>query len=364
MSAPHTHDHAPTVAPAHHGGGASEVGIFLRMTFVAMAVIMVVFGHGSPEVTTFAVIFVSIVLEAIPFMLLGSLISGLIEVFISKDRLASILPKRTFLTTLIAASAGLIFPVCECAIVPVVRRFLRKGIPLSAAIAYLLAGPIFNPVVGASTAVAYATGSTGAGWLMVAIRLGAGLVVAVGVGLVIGRLGARAVVVPSDPDEHTHDHHAPPGTPLPMRVLASLRHGADEFLDVGQYLIIGAFVAAPGQTLITRQGDRVQAAAATAAIQLKTVMAVLLNLCSEADAFVAASFRTTLPMSAQMGFMVLGPMLDLKLIAMYLGVFRKRAIVVIAVVVFLSVFALMALLHMAGADADMAARGIGPEVTS
>ena len=98
-------------------------------------------------------------------------------------------------------------------------------------------------------------------------------------------------------------------------------------------------------------------------IGLMMGMAVVLNLCSEADAFVAASFRSFLPMTSQMSFMVLGPMLDLKLIAMYLGVFKKRAIVVIATLVLLSVLALMVLLHALGADATFAQYGIGPEVT-
>jgi uncharacterized membrane protein YraQ (UPF0718 family) len=341
--------------------GRVDRGLFLRGAFVAIALILVVFGDA--RVTTFSVIFVSIVLEAFPFMLLGSMISGIIEVYVSKDRLAELLPKRRIVTTVIAACAGLVFPVCECAIVPVVRRFLRKGIPLSAAIAYLLAGPIFNPVVGVSTAVAYAPGSTSVAWAVVGIRLGCGFLVAVVVGTIVGRVGAAAAVE-DEPEPSPcgcgHDHGTIDGQ---RRFLSALRHGADEFLDVGQYLVIGAFVAAMAQTVLSRQAFIDLAASPVAAIGLMMTMAVVLNLCSEADAFVAASFRAYLPLTSQMSFMVLGPMLDLKLIAMYLGVFRKRAIVVIAVLVLLSVFCLMGVLHALGADAAFAAHGIGPEVT-
>jgi uncharacterized protein len=359
-------DHAPTAAH-HRIPGHPDRGLFLRGAFVAVAVIMVVFGAGDTKLATFSVIFVSIVLEAFPFMLLGSMISGLIEVYISKDRLAEILPKKPLVTTVLAACAGLIFPVCECAIVPVVRRFLKKGIPLAAAVAYLLAGPIFNPVVGVSTAVAYAPGSASAAWAIVAIRLGCGLVVAIFVGTIVGRLGAKKAMLEEPAPAACACGHDHTSDPAPMdrgkRFFSAIRHGADEFLDVGQYLVIGAFVAALAQTVVSRQAFVDLAASPVAAIGLMMGMAIMLNLCSEADAFVAASFRSYLPMTSQMSFMVLGPMLDLKLIAMYLGVFRKRAILVIAGLVLLSVFLLMGLLHALGADATFAAHGIGPEVT-
>jgi uncharacterized membrane protein YraQ (UPF0718 family) len=341
----------------HHAPRSTAVGHAIRAGFLAIATIMVAFGREDPLVGTFALSFVGIVLEAIPFMLLGSLVSGLVEEFVRKDRLAAILPRRRLLTTLLAATAGLVFPVCECAIVPVVRRFLRKGVPLSAAVAYLLAGPIFNPIVAASTGVAYAGGGTA--WAMIAIRLSAGLVVAVVVGSLVGRAG-EAALAPGAIGTSSGDRDAGAGEPVSRRLLAACRHGADEFLDVGQYLVMGAFVAGLAQTAIHRESFLALAATPPLAVLLMMGMAILLNLCSEADAFVAASFRATLPMSAQMGFLVLGPMLDLKLLAMYLGVFRKRFIVVLAGLVALAVFAAMGVLQVAGLDAWFAARGVGP----
>jgi uncharacterized membrane protein YraQ (UPF0718 family) len=343
----HTHVHT---APEH-----SELGQFLRVSFVALALIMVAFGHQKDHVQVFAVVFVSIVLEAFPFMLLGSLLSGLIEEFVSKDRLASLLPRRRLVTTTLAACAGLVFPVCECAIVPVVRRFLRKGVPLSAAIAYLLAGPVVNPIVGASTAVAY-SGAADTMWAAVGIRLGGGFLVALVVGLIVGRLDRRALLEEPAAVEHHHHHGGGRGG----RLAAAVRHGADEFLDIGQYLILGAFVAAIAQTWIPRADFVALAGAPVVAVVLMMILAILLNLCSEADAFVAASFRTSLPMSGQMAFMILGPMLDLKLLAMYLGVFRKRFIVVLAGLVFLAVLLLVVTLQGFGMDEWFQARGIGP----
>jgi uncharacterized membrane protein YraQ (UPF0718 family) len=332
----------------HAAPGGSLPGHFVRAMFVVVAVSTLLFGRGEESIKNLALFFVSIVLEAFPFMLLGSLVSGFVEEFVRKDRLASILPKRAFLTTVLAALAGIVFPVCECAIVPVVRRFLKKGVPLGAAIAYLLAGPIVNPVVAASTGVAY-RGTGGFGWEMVAARLSVGFVVAVVAGTILGRLGSKALAPGlSGGHEHAHDHGP---ADFVTRLFRAIRHGADEFLDVGQYLVLGAFVAALLQVFIPRATFVDLASTPLLAVVGMMGLAVVLNLCSEADAFVAASFRTHLPMTAQLGFLVLGPMLDLKLIAMYLGVFRKRAILAIVTVVFLLVLAATVALMLLGADA-------------
>jgi uncharacterized membrane protein YraQ (UPF0718 family) len=331
---------------AHAPVGKSGAAFYLRLGFALAATAILIGGHADERVKTFSLVFVSIVLEAVPFMLLGSAISGLIEVFVSKDRLAALLPRRKAVTTLVAATAGMVFPVCECAVVPVVRRFLRKGVPFSAAVAYLLAGPIFNPIVGASTAVAYSVGPVSP-LLLAGLRLLGGLLVAVVVGLVMGRIFDRrsaltgALTTPENGQAQSDDVARPP---FGVRLLVALRHGGDEFLDIAQYLIVGAFVAAAAQTFVSRQVFLELAGTPVAAILVFMALAVALNLCSEADAFVAASFRTSVPLSAQMAFMVLGPMLDVKLVVMYLGVFRKQAILVLITLVFLGVLGYILLL--------------------
>jgi uncharacterized membrane protein YraQ (UPF0718 family) len=332
----------------HAAPGGSLPGHFVRAMFVVVAVSTLLFGRGEESIKNLALFFVSIVLEAFPFMLLGSLVSGFVEEFVRKDRLASILPKRAFLTTVLAALAGIVFPVCECAIVPVVRRFLKKGVPLGAAIAYLLAGPIVNPVVAASTGVAY-RGTGGFGWEMVA----AGSAWASSWRWSRGRSSGGSGRRPSRPASPvaTSTLTTTDRRTSWTRLFRAIRHGADEFLDVGQYLVLGAFVAALLQVFIPRATFVDLASTPLLAVVGMMGLAVVLNLCSEADAFVAASFRTHLPMTAQLGFLVLGPMLDLKLIAMYLGVFRKRAILAIVTVVFLLVLAATVALMLLGADA-------------
>ncbi len=307
---------------------------------------------NSPGVRTFALVFLSIVLEALPFMLIGSCVGGLIEVFISRERLTSFLPKRTWAVTCTAAAMGLVFPVCECAVVPVVRRLARKGLPLSAAVAYLLGGPIVNPIVGASTLLAYKFD-----WLVVIARLGAGYLIAVSVGLLMGRIFAHRQAL-LDSGTHTHGHetcgcghdHEAHGhrTGISGRLMAAIRHASDDFLAVAHYLVIGAAIAALAQTVLERRAVLDFAALPVLPSLAMMLLAILLNLCSEADAFIAASFRGLLPLPAQLAFMLIGPMFDLKLLLMYRTLFTRRAIVALAVLILLAVSGSVVLVEMTG----------------
>lgn len=332
---PH-HHHSPVPS------GKFPVLFGIQILFIVVAVGTVLFFREHPAFSTLSITFVAIFLEALPFMLLGSLIGGFIEVFVSSDRLAKFLPGTNWRTIFIAAGAGLFFPVCECAIVPVVRRLFRKGLPLGAGIAFLLGGPIVNPLVAVSTAVAY-----GYQWTIAIDRIVLGYLVAVTIGILaelfFTKQTALAAGLPNDDNICAcgHDHHAEHGEhklSIFTKIVSAFQHAAGDFLDIGRYLIFGAFIAAILQTVIARGEMTAIAATPVLAILTMLLLAVILNLCSEADAFIAATFRTTLPLSAQMAFMVLGPMLDIKLVLMYLQLFRKRFIIVLSVTTFVLVF--------------------------
>ena len=300
----------------------------LQAAFLLFAVVLLCLPLWREQVETVAIIFVSIVLEAFPFMLVGALAGGFIEVFVPREWVARVLPPGRMSAVFLAAGLGLVFPVCECAVVPVVRRLLRKGVPMGAAVAYLLAAPIVNPVVAASTAVAYTFD-----WRVVATRLVLGYAVAVTVGTLMERFfpagGALVEGLDSDQDKCCPAQHPVRG--LVGKTADALRHASDEFFDVGRFLVVGAFFAALLQTLVARDAVLSLSGYTTLSALVLMALAVLLNLCSEADAFVAASFRSTgMPLSAQMAFMVLGPMFDIKLLAMYHGVFRRRAILALS----------------------------------
>jgi uncharacterized membrane protein YraQ (UPF0718 family) len=384
------------VRVAHKFTGWSIAGILFLLFAVSVLVTM----RGTSAGIAMGVSFVSIVLEALPFVILGSLVSGIIEVFVPKEAVARLLPQRKLLGVLAAASLGLLVPVCECAVIPFTRRLVRKGVPFSTAVAYLLAGPTVNVLTGSSTLLAYHSPlAPGFAWHVLAARMGFAYFIAVAVALIIDRFfpGHSALLDPamegtqdscgcghdhdhahdhSHHDDHDHNHnheheledahehehcshdhdhangqHAHHHHDVKAkqmfwgRLAESINHAGDDFLQVGQFLIVGAFVAAICQTIIPRQTFVTVAGAPGAAILIMMGLAVALNLCSGANAFVAASFRGALPVSAQMGFMLLGPMLDTKLSAMYLSFISKRAFLTLLVLVYSFVFATMVLWH-------------------
>ena len=335
-----------------------DAGLFLMALFVVFAYGILASDPGSTHIRTLSLIFASIMLEAVPFMLFGALVGGLIEAFVSRERMTAILPKRGWLAVVLAAGMGILFPVCECAVVPVVRRLARKGLPPAAAIAYLLGGPIVNPIVAASTALAY-----NFNWTVVGLRMGFGFAIAVTVALVMGWVFSDEPILREDihddphdePDPHEHKHdedakghacacgcghdhgHDHGADPFRAKLTAAFRHAADDFVAVGHFLVIGAFIAALAQTYIDRKVFLDITEHPVLPSLAMIVLAILLNLCSEADAFIAASFRGLMPMPAQMAFMLIGPMFDLKLLLMYQGVFRKRAIAALAGLILIAV---------------------------
>ncbi len=303
---------------------------------------------GDPQVRDLAINFVSIILEAVPFMMIGALIGGFIEVFVPPDFVQRLLSGRDKSAVFVAAGLGVIFPICECAIVPIVRRLINKGVPLPAAIAFLLGAPIVNPVVVASTLLAYQ-----GNWGMVVTRMVCGYVIAVGVALALGAMFKReaGLLVPGGAscehgcchcDGHHHDSNLPG---LTSKIWDAITHARDDFFAFAKFLIIGAFVAALARTTIDVVAFRELFASPIFSILAMMGLAVSLNLCSGTDAFIAAGFRSVFPATAQMAFMVLGPMLDLKLMLQYFTLFRSRMIAALALLTFVAVLAAMMVLQ-------------------
>ncbi len=264
------------------------------------------------------IVFASLVVQATPFVLIGALASAAVEVFVpigTLERLGN-LPRAMQLPA--AALAGMAFPICECGSVPVARRLMLKGLMPSAAIAFMLAAPVVNPVVIASTYIAYR--GRGPVTLMVGGRFALGLIVAISVGWVLGRHRADAILRSSRRrHHHTHDTVAL-GRPEP-RWRTFFVHMGNDFLFMGRYLLLGATVAAVFQTFLPQSVTGAAAVLPIVGILVMMGLAFILSLCSESDAFIAASF-TQFGASGQLAFLVFGPMIDLKLTAMYAGTFR------------------------------------------
>lgn len=290
----------------------------------------------SFNLSDFVLVWWGLLFEAMPFVILGAILSGIVERCVSRETVVRFFPKNRYLGIAASACLGLIFPMCECGVVPVVRRLVRKGVPTSCGITYMLAAPIVNPLVMLSTFVAF---SGKQGWtyaaIVTALRVGMGALVAITVGLAVWKiLGERNALLPHLENNNNHAH-GPKGN-----VLADiLRHAADDFLVIGATLVVGAGLAAVINSGFSREAMEPFAHNPFTAVTGMLVLAIGLNLCSEADAFVGASFFA-FPLAAKLAFLVLGPMLDIKLIAMFTTVFRKRTIILISSLTTLLVFAL------------------------
>jgi uncharacterized membrane protein YraQ (UPF0718 family) len=313
---------APTGPSSRARSGPPVLRVLALLVGVAVLV-RLADPSSVPWLRNLLIVFGSLLVEAMPFILLGATVSAAIEVLVPASAFARIalLPRGLQLPA--AAAAGVAFPVCECGSVPVARRLAAKGLAPGAAVTFMLAAPIVNPVVVASTFVAYRGRDTL--WIMVLGRLALGFIVAMTVGWVMGRLRsgellrARAGQV----EAHEVDDAEP-------RWRRFFGHLTGDVVFMARFLIMGAAMAAAIQTFVPQ--SIVDGVAGLPVLSLIAMMglAFVMSLCSESDAFVAASFTAFGPAS-QLAFLVFGPMVDLKLSALYVGTYRRgflRAVVI------------------------------------
>lgn len=299
--------------------------------------------------------FLALAFEGLPFVLVGSLISGFIAAFVPSRVITRFLPKNRFLATLVSGLLGLIFPVCECGVVPVVRRLLDKGLPLSCGLTYMLASPIVNPLVAISTYAAFRGQNPG---LNTGIRLISGYLVAVVVGLAVSRLdpakllGSKSLPTrsPLSPSlQRTSRRRTalsiaamPDGldasldVSIVQRVVGAVQLASDDFIDTAIYFMIGAAVASVFNTAVDQRIMLPLASSPILSVVAMMLLAGILTLCSTSDAFIAATF-TSFPIPARMAFLIFGPMFDLKLLFLYSGLLKKRIVVALGVGLFIIV---------------------------
>jgi uncharacterized protein len=282
-------------------------------------------------------IFLSMIMEAIPFVLLGVIVSGLIQTFLTERWIARVMPRNRLLSTLLGCSIGVFFPACECGIVPITRRLLGKGVPLNAGLAFMLTGPIINPIVLFATYIAF-----GSDWRMAAIRAAAAIVVAFFVSfamsLLFRQIPYRSAAQPAAA-EVAATAEASVRLPIRLRLLDVMEHAIAEFFSVGKFLVMGAFIAAAMQTFIpTSTLLHLGGNPLTSALVMIT-LAFVMSLCSEADAFIASAFRSTFSLGSITAFLVFGPMIDIKNTLMLLGVFKGRFVA--ALIAFTAFFTLL-----------------------
>lgn len=262
----------------------------------------------NPALQTGATIFVSIVVQALPFLVLGVVLSGAIAAFVPASFWKKALPKNPALAVPVAGAAGAVLPGCECASVPVANGLMSRGVAPAAALAFLLSAPAINPIVLASTFVAF-PGEP----MMVVARFIASLATAVIMGWLWLRFG-KAQWLRIGPRDHlvgANPWHT-------FRLTAT-----HDFLHAGGFLVIGGLFAAALNVLVPQQWLAAVADQPILSVLVLAGLAVLLSICSEADAFVAASL-TEFSLTAKLAFLVVGPMVDLKLISLQAGTFSGK----------------------------------------
>jgi uncharacterized protein len=263
---------------------------------------------SGSRLQTWMTVFVSVMLQAVPFLVFGVVLSAVIAVFVPRSFWARALPKHPALAVPVASVAGVILPGCECGSVPIAGSLIRRGVTPAAALAFLLAAPAINPIVLTATAIAFPNNPQ-----MVVARGGASLIVAVLMGWLWLRVGKTDWIrLPhrSDLDELSKGR----------AFWAACRH---DVMHAGGFLVIGAAAAATINAVIPQAWLQSLAGRPALSIVALAVLAVLLSICSEADAFVAASL-SQFSLTSRLVFLTVGPMVDLKLISMQTGVFGRR----------------------------------------
>ena len=278
---------------------------------------------------TFKTMLISVILEALPFLVLGVLVSSIMHVLVPEAWLRKWIPRNPILGVLAACLLGIVFPLCECGMIPIVRRLVAKGMPLYAGIVFILVGPIVNPIVFSATFTAFRTKPE-----MVYSRMG----LAVAVGLVIGLVvyffvkenPMRSKLESIRTSGHSHNR---------SKFMEIFEHAGSEFFDMGKYLILGSLITALFQSFVPRS-DLAGIGQGPISSQLFMMgFAFMLSLCSTSDAFVASTFVSTFSKSSLLAFLVFGPMLDFKSMLMLLSVFKTRFVLFLAAGIAVTVFA-------------------------
>jgi hypothetical protein len=305
----------------------------LLFVFLASAILYGTLQSGNPPdvvLQIFTTRFLGIFLEAVPFLLLGTLTSGLIEAFLRPEDIARWLPRNKILSTISGAFLGLLFPVCECGVVPVARRLFIKGLPTSVGIAFLLAAPFMNPIVFASTFIAFGLGEVFIGRFVLTA------VVAIVVGLVFAFTARPAeVLLPAAMLDPTGFDQVRVRRTLGQGLSLALTLAVNEFFEMGRYLVIGCLLAAAMQTFLPQEALLAVGTGPILSVIALQGLAFILSVCSTVDAFLALAFVNTFTTGSIITFLSFGPMVDIKSVMMFGGVFQRRTVFYLVLLPFL-----------------------------
>lgn len=280
---------------------------------------MDIFNQLPDSVLQWFAIFISIIIEALPFVLLGTILSGIIEVFITPDIVNKFLPKNKFLRVLFGTFVGFVFPSCECGIIPIINRFLEKKVPSYTAVPFLATAPIINPIVLFATYSAF-----GNSIRFLILRFVGATIVAIALGVMLAFLVDDNILKEDAKPTHFHDYS---DKKWYQKIFLALANAIDEFFDTGRYLVFGTLIASAMQIYLPTRVLTTIGHSPITAILVMMLLAFILSLCSEADAFIGASLLSTFGIAPVMAFLLIGPMIDIKNLMMMVNSFKTRFIV-------------------------------------
>lgn len=293
-------------------------------------------------------IFLSIIIEAFPLVLIGVLVSSFIHIFVSDKIIQRVLPKSSMLGIACGSLLGIFFPLCECGIIPIVRRLMQKGVPAYIAVPFMLSAPIINPLVAFSTYLAFNSSAA-----MLTYRFAGAFVCANLIGLLLYVNRTKSPVLNLYTADHSCCHHGcgcdhghaqpPPG--LIKRLRDMLYHTCDEFFDMGRFLLIGSFFAAVIQVTVPRALLLSVGQEPVVSILGMMGFAFVISVCSQADAFIAAPFAAAFTPGAIASFLIYGPMLDIKNVIMMFHAFRAYYVIKLIFLITATVFLLSLLIN-------------------
>lgn len=285
-------------------------------------------------------VFLGIIFEATPFILLGVCISTLLHFFIKDETLLKFLPKNPFLGVLAGACFGFLFPVCECGNIPVARRLLQKKVPPYMVTTFLLAAPVCNPIVIFSTMVAFKDQPE-----MVWLRVGLSLLIACIIGLLFSRAKDPSELIHVHSDTHSHETCCMPHAHK-HSIQEIFVNIAKEFVEMMSILIIGSLFAAFIQIILPRNLITTLGSGPVLSILCMMLLAAVISICSTVDAFFALSYTATFTSSSVLAFLIFGPMIDIKTIIMMRGIYKKRSILWITTLSALLTFAITLFMNL------------------
>lgn len=301
----------------------------LILSFTCFAALSITDSNGYlfylDKFKNFYTVFISILIQGIPFILVGSFVSAIIQICIPKDTFIKFFPRNIFLSCVIAALAGLLFPICDCGTIPVVKGLIKKKVPIAASITFMLSAPIVNPIAIISTVYAFQGMKA-----VVIYRVVAGIIISILVGLImhfITRKDDDILSIDNDGlscecgfcnDDYDYSRNKF------EKIRAVFIHTGDEFFNIGKFMIIGTFLSSIFQNIVSASTSIPILSGNISPLIAMILLSFVLSVCSTSDAFIAKGFLKQFSINSVMGFLVVGPMLDIKNTIMIFGNFKRK----------------------------------------